>query len=237
MRPRAAACSPRRTAAARASASNCRPLPLNLRSDPAEPGLRCSPFEVATSSVAGVQSVFDNGAPVTPAAWITDGTLTELIRTRAWAARTGARGALRRRKPDHGRCGAGASLDEMIASTDRGLLLTCLWYIRQVDPQNLLLTGLTRDGVYLVEDGQVRGAVNNFRFNESPVDLLGRGPRDRPHRAHALARVERRLHPHGHARAAGARLQHVDGQSGHLSSNHRRPGGRIHPVRTMFVSC
>ena len=53
-------------------------------------------------------------------------------------------------------------------------MLTCLWYIREVDPQTLLLTGLTRDGVYLVEDGEVVGAVNNFRFNESPVDLLGR---------------------------------------------------------------
>ncbi len=68
----------------------------------------------------------------------------------------------------------GARLDEMIAGTERGLLLTCLWYIREVDPQNLLLTGLTRDGVYLVEDGAVRGAVNNFRFNESPIDLLAR---------------------------------------------------------------
>ncbi len=62
----------------------------------------------------------------------------------------------------------------MVARTERGLLLTCLWYIREVDPQTLLLTGLTRDGVYLVEDGEVVGAVNNFRFNESPVDLLGR---------------------------------------------------------------
>ena len=52
--------------------------------------------------------------------------------------------------------------------------MTCLWYIRQVDPQTLLLTGLTRDGVYLVENGEVTGAVNNFRFNESPVDLMRR---------------------------------------------------------------
>ena len=57
---------------------------------------------------------------------------------------------------------------------ERGLLLTCLWYIREVDPQTLLLTGLTRDGVYLVENGEVSGAVNNFRFNESPVGMLGR---------------------------------------------------------------
>jgi len=49
-----------------------------------------------------------------------------------------------------------------------------LWYIREVDLQTLLLTGLTRDGVYLVENGEITGAVNNFRFNESPVDLLGR---------------------------------------------------------------
>jgi predicted Zn-dependent protease len=62
----------------------------------------------------------------------------------------------------------------MIASTGRALLLTSLWYIRDVDPQTLLLTGLTRDGVYLVEDGEVVGAVNNFRFNESPVSMLGR---------------------------------------------------------------
>jgi predicted Zn-dependent protease len=70
--------------------------------------------------------------------------------------------------------GSGASLASMISSTKRGLLLTCLWYIREVDPQTLLLTGLTRDGVYLVENGEIAGAVNNFRFNESPVGMLGR---------------------------------------------------------------
>src|ERR1039458_766595 len=67
-----------------------------------------------------------------------------------------------------------ATLEDMIAGTSRGLLVTCLWYIREVDPQTLLLTGLTRDGVYLVENGEVAGAVNNFRFNERPVALLGR---------------------------------------------------------------
>ncbi len=81
---------------------------------------------------------------------------------------------------------AAATQDEMIAETERGLLLTCLWYIREVDPQTLLLTGLTRDGVYLVEDGDVTGAVNNFRFNESPIDLLRRATRGRAHRAHPL---------------------------------------------------
>jgi predicted Zn-dependent protease len=70
--------------------------------------------------------------------------------------------------------GAEASLDDLIARTERGLLLTCLWYIREVDRSNLLVTGLTRDGVYLVEKGEIVGAVNNFRFNESPIDMLGR---------------------------------------------------------------
>ena len=63
---------------------------------------------------------------------------------------------------------------DLIARTGRGLLVNSLWYVREVDPQTLLLTGLTRDGVYLVEDGEVTGAVNNFRFNESPVALLRR---------------------------------------------------------------
>jgi predicted Zn-dependent protease len=70
--------------------------------------------------------------------------------------------------------GGTASLADMIARTERGLLLTTMWYIREVDPTVLLLTGLTRDGVYLIEDGEVSAAVNNFRFNESPLDLLRR---------------------------------------------------------------
>ena len=78
--------------------------------------------------------------------------------------------------------GAAGTTEDLVARTERGLLLTCLWYIREVDPATLLLTGLTRDGVYLVEDGRVVGAVNNFRFNESPVDLLARATRGRCHR-------------------------------------------------------
>ena len=70
--------------------------------------------------------------------------------------------------------GGKVSVDEMVRSTERGLLVTRVWYIREVDPRTLLLTGLTRDGIYLVEGGEVVGAVNNFRFNESPVGLLGR---------------------------------------------------------------
>jgi predicted Zn-dependent protease len=149
------------------------PLPLTLRSNPDEPGLECTPFEVARSSSGGLQSVFDNGMPLRPTSWIEAGRLQNLVRTRNWAGRTGAApcAAVDNLILDGG---GTATLAEMIAGTERGLLLTCLWYIREVDPQTLLLTGLTRDGVYLIENGAVVGAVNNFRFNESPVDLLGR---------------------------------------------------------------
>ena len=70
--------------------------------------------------------------------------------------------------------GAAGTEQDLVAGMDDGLLVTCLWYIREVDPQTLLLTGLTRDGVYRVEGGEITGVVNNFRFNESPVDLLRR---------------------------------------------------------------
>jgi predicted Zn-dependent protease len=148
-------------------------LPLTLRSNPHAAGLQCPPFEVATESEGGLQSVFDNGMPIPATDWITDGTLTNLARTRAWATKTGTQP---RPYVDNLILDGGGSvgLEEMIAGTERGLLLTCLWYIREVDPQTLLLTGLTRDGVFLVENGEVQGAVNNFRFNESPIDLLGR---------------------------------------------------------------
>jgi len=147
--------------------------PIRLYSDPAAPGVECSPFVVAHAS-GRENSVFDNGLPLAATDWISGGRLANLLQTRHSAELTGLPvtptvGNLIMRGPEGGR-----SLEEMIASTGRGLLLTCLWYIREVDPQTLLLTGLTRDGVYLVENGEVVGEVNNFRFNESPVDLLHR---------------------------------------------------------------
>ena len=73
-----------------------------------------------------------------------------------------------------------------MAGTERGLLLTCLWYMREVDPATLLLTGLTRDGVYLVEGGEVVAEVDhNFRFNYSPLDVLRRAVGGRGDGAHA----------------------------------------------------
>jgi predicted Zn-dependent protease len=147
-------------------------LPLTLRSDPNEPGLESAPF-VLTHSSGDDASVFDNGLPLSATDWVREGTLNRLSTTRHSAGLTGLPVA-----PTIGNLildgGEDRSLEEMVAATERGLLLTCLWYIREVDPATLLLTGLTRDGVYLVEKGQVVGEVNNFRFNESPVDLLSR---------------------------------------------------------------
>ena len=60
----------------------------------------------------------------------------------------------------------------MIRDTKRGILVTRLWYIRTVDPRTMLLTGLTRDGTFLIENGKISKAVKNFRFNESPLAVL-----------------------------------------------------------------
>lgn len=147
---------------------------VHLYSDPAYPGLECEPFALAATS-GNEQSVFDNGLPLNRTDWIDDGVLRSLIQTRHSARMT--------EQPVTTPAidnlvlsvdGGTGSIEDLVAGTERGLLLTCLWYIREVDPQTLLLTGITRDGVYLVENGEITGAVNNFRFNESPIDLLNR---------------------------------------------------------------
>ncbi|WP_082518572.1 MULTISPECIES: metallopeptidase TldD-related protein [unclassified Rhodococcus (in: high G+C Gram-positive bacteria)] len=147
-------------------------LGLTMYSDPAEPGLEYAPFVVTGSSSDSV-SVFDNGMSADRVDWLRDGAITSLTYPRSAAVEFGTAATA----PGDNLImtgGSGGSIDAMVARTERGLLLTTLWYIREVDPTTLLLTGLTRDGVYLVEDGAVTAAVNNFRFNESPLDLLRR---------------------------------------------------------------
>ncbi|MGY4649714.1 putative Zn-dependent protease [Mycobacterium sp. URHB0021] len=116
--------------------------------------------------------MFDNGMGIGRVDWIRDGVVNALVYPRSAAAEFMVPVAV----PADNllMTGGSASMADMIAGTQRGLLLSTLWYIRTVDPAVLLLTGLTRDGVYLIEDGQVSAAVNNFRFNESPLDLLRR---------------------------------------------------------------
>lgn len=143
---------------------------ISLYSDPAEPVQETTPFLVTTAS-SSFASVFDNGLALGRTSWVRDGVQEALVTTRHWAARNG--GAVTPYVDNLVLPSTGPSLDEMIASTTGpALLVTCFWYMREVEPQTLLVTGLTRDGVFLVEGGEVRGAVNNFRFNMSPVDLL-----------------------------------------------------------------
>jgi predicted Zn-dependent protease len=148
-------------------------LPINIYSDPNYSGLECNDFVVATAS-GPMSSVFDNGQKAPKNETFKEGKLHSLIQTRATAALTGLPytpygGNIIVESP-----GATGDLNSMISQVKSGLLLTTLWYIRTVDPTTLLLTGLTRDGVYQISNGEVIGAVNNFRWNESPVELLGR---------------------------------------------------------------
>jgi len=147
--------------------------PVQLFSDPDYLGLEAAPFVTASAS-SNESSVFDNGLPLERTHWVKDGKLSALLQTRHSAHLTGQPVTPAIDNLVLSVDGGDGDLDALVGGMERGLLLTCLWYIREVDPQTLLLTGLTRDGVYLVEHGEVTGAVNNFRFNESPVDLLSR---------------------------------------------------------------
>ena len=146
-------------------------LDFTLFSDPAAPELECEPF-VAVSASSATASVFDNAAPLGRTHWIDGGVLTNLLTPRADAEREGTDFAAPVDNLVLELPGSAGTTEDLVTRTERGLLVTSLWYIREVDPATLLLTGLTRDGVYLIEDGKVVGAVNNFRFNESPVDVL-----------------------------------------------------------------
>jgi len=132
---------------------------VTLLSDPQDSDLLTSPFT-------------GEGLPVGRTIWIENGVLKNLAYDRFWAEKQGVKptplaGGFRL---DH--AGARATLEELIKGVDRGLLVTRFWYIRPVDQRTLLFTGITRDGVFLIERGEVSRAVNNFRFNESPVAML-----------------------------------------------------------------
>lgn len=102
--------------------------------------------------------------------WIEKGVVKNLAYSRFWAQKQGKKSLP---YPNNViMMGGTASLEDMIKSTQRGILVTKLWYIREVDPQTILLTGLTRDGTFYIENGKIKHAVKNFRFNESPVIML-----------------------------------------------------------------
>jgi predicted Zn-dependent protease len=148
-------------------------LGLNLFSDPHHPYLKASPF-IAHASSNPFASVFDNGQINTRVDWIKDGTLEALTQTRASSKLTSLPFTPIGDNYVMEVPGSTDSLEDLVTKVKNGLLLTTLWYIRMVDPNTLLLTGLTRDGVYYVKDGEVQGATNNFRWNDSPISALSR---------------------------------------------------------------
>ncbi|MEX6690816.1 TldD/PmbA family protein [Danxiaibacter flavus] len=110
------------------------------------------------------------GFPLEKMNWVEKGVVKNLSYSQYWAKQKGV-------KPVPGPSniimeGGTASLDELIKSTEKGILVSRLWYIRMVDPQTLLLTGLTRDGTFYIENGQIKFPIKNMRFNESPVIML-----------------------------------------------------------------
>ena len=123
------------------------------------------------------------GLPQEKVSWIEKGVVKNFTYSRYWAQKKGVKAVP---NPDGFiMTGGSASLDDLIKGTEKGILVTRLWYIRSVDPQTLLFTGLTRDGTFYIENGQIKFPVKNFRFNESPVIMLNN--------VEALGRPERSI--------------------------------------------
>lgn len=130
---------------------------VTIYSDPLNPDL-------PTSTWSG------DGRPQEKVSWIEKGVVKNLTYSRYWAEKKGVKAVP---FPDGMIMEGGTkSLEELIKGTKKGVLVTRLWYIRDVDPQSLLLTGLTRDGTFYIENGKIQYPIKNFRFNESPVIML-----------------------------------------------------------------
>ena len=130
---------------------------VTIFSDPQDPQLLGQAFD-------------GQGLPLARQVWVENGVLKQLFYSRFWAQKqgkavTGGPSTIKMQ-------GGTTSLEDMIKSTERGILVTRLWYLRPVDPRTILFTGLTRDGTFLVENGKITKSVKNFRFNESPLFLL-----------------------------------------------------------------
>jgi predicted Zn-dependent protease len=130
---------------------------VTLMSDPADPQLLTNSFD-------------GQGLPARRQVWIEKGVLKKLTYSRFWAQK-------KNQQPDAGTnavklVGGTQSIDDLIKSTPRGILVTRLWYLRGVDPRTVLYTGLTRDGTFLIENGKISKSIKNLRFNESPLFML-----------------------------------------------------------------
>ena len=142
---------------------------VTIYSDPADPELLAAPFD-------------GEGFPLKRRVWIENGILKNLTYTRYWAQKQG-------KEPTGGggggfggggfpgglkMVGGTKSVDDLIAGTQRGILVTHFFYIRSLDNRTVMLTGLTRDGTFLIENGKVTRSLKNFRWNESPLFMLNK---------------------------------------------------------------
>lgn len=131
---------------------------VTITSDPASPA-------------APGYAVHPSGLPNHPVTWVENGAIKTLARGRYWAAKTGEPAVAR---PGFFAMQGGTdAIPDMIRDVKRGVLVTRLWYVRLVDPRTLVVTGLTRDGTFLIENGRIGRPISNFRFNESPLAVLG----------------------------------------------------------------
>jgi predicted Zn-dependent protease len=130
---------------------------ISLYADPSDPMVRAQPFD-------------GDGLPLGRQVFVDQGVLKTLYYSRFWAQKKGVQptGA----PTSFCMTGGDQSIEQMIASTARGVLVTRLWYLREVDPRTILYTGLTRDGTFLIENGKITKALKNFRFNDSPLFML-----------------------------------------------------------------
>ncbi|GAB2763604.1 TldD/PmbA family protein [Rhabdobacter roseus] len=141
---------------------------VTIYSDPTNPDIPGSPYAGGGGGRFGGGG--GDGRPQEKVVWIENGVVKNMYFSRYWAEKKGVKAV----PPPSGFIMAGGtqSLADLIKSTERGILVTRFWYIRAVDPQTLLYTGLTRDGTFFIENGQIKYPVKNFRFNESPVIML-----------------------------------------------------------------
>jgi len=130
---------------------------VNIYSDPVDPNAPARPFT-------------SEGYPLNKTEWFSNGVLMNLNRNRFWAQKNSQ--PIVPFPSNVIMAGTDKSLAQMIAETDTGVLITRFWYIRTVDQQTMLLTGLTRDGIFEIKDGKIFKPVKNFRFNESPMNVL-----------------------------------------------------------------
>ncbi|WP_268033858.1 TldD/PmbA family protein [Algoriphagus sp. PAP.12] len=130
---------------------------VNIYSDPNHPDIPSAPWS-------------GDGLPMEKTTWVENGVVKNMYYSRYWAEKQGVQPVPRPRGMIFE--GGDESLLDMIRNTERGVLVTRFWYIRSVDPQTLLYTGLTRDGTFYIENGQIKFPVKNFRFNESPIIML-----------------------------------------------------------------